>query len=118
MLRTMLRAKLHRANVTEARLDYEGSLTVDRDLLDAAGMLPYEQILVANIDNGRRFTTYLIEGEGGSGTICVNGAAARHAAKNDRIIVMAFGLVDESEAAGHHPTVVVLDRRNRIVRKS
>ena len=118
MLRTMLRSKLHMARVTEANLEYMGSLTVDRDLLDAVDMVPMEQIHVANVSNGERFVTYLFEGERGSGVVCVNGAAARLAQPGDRIIVMAYGLVDESEVADHQPKVAILDDENRISRVS
>lgn len=115
MLRTMLRAKLHRVTVTEADLEYEGSLTVDRDLMDAVGLLPMEQVHCANVNNGARFVTYLFEGERGSGIICVNGAAARLAGPGDLLIVMAYGLVDDSEAEAHQPRVALLDEHNRIV---
>ncbi len=118
MLRIVLRAKLHRAVVTEADLTYEGSLTVDRDLLDAVGMVPSEQVECANVSNGERFTTYLFEGPRGSGIVCVNGAAARLARAGDRLIVMAYGLVTEEEIRTHHPKVALLDERNRIVRQS
>ena len=115
MLRTMLRAKLHRATVTAAVLEYEGSLTVDLDLLDAVGLLASEQIHVANITNGERFVTYLFEGERGSGVICVNGAAARLARPGDQLIIMAYGLMDDAEAETHRPKVAILDESNRIV---
>jgi len=111
----MLRAKLHTARVTEANLEYMGSLTVDRDLMDAVGMVANEQVHVANLTNGERFVTYLFEGERGSGGMCVNGAAAHLATEGDRIIVMAYAVVDESEAAGHRPRVAILDEGNRIV---
>jgi aspartate 1-decarboxylase len=110
----MLRAKLHRATVTEAILEYEGSLTVDRDLLDAVGLLPSEQIHVANITNGERFVTYLFEGDRGSGVICVNGAAARLARPGDQLIIMAYGIMDDAEAETHRPKVAILDQSNRI----
>jgi aspartate 1-decarboxylase len=110
----MLSAKLHRATVTEAILEYEGSLTVDRDLLDAVGLLPNEQIHVANITNGERFITYLFEGERGSGIICVNGAAARLARPGDQLIIMAYGQMDDAEAETHRPKVAILDASNRI----
>lgn len=112
----MLRAKLHSARVTEANLEYMGSLTVDRDLLDAVDIAPNEEVLVANLDNGERFTTYIFEGERGSGVMCVNGAAARLARVGDRIIVMAFGHVTEPEVASHRPKVAILDEKNRIER--
>ncbi len=114
-MRTMLRAKLHRATVTETVLEYEGSLTVDRDLLDAVGLLPNEQIHVANITNGERFVTYLFEGERGSGVICVNGAAARLARPGDQLIIMAYGMMDDAKAEAHRPRVAILDAENRIV---
>jgi aspartate 1-decarboxylase len=101
MSRTMLRAKLHRATVTEALLEYEGSLTVDRDLLDAVGHLPNEQIHEANITNGERFVTYLFEGE-------------RQARPGDQLIIMAYGLVDEEEAETHQPKVAILNETNHI----
>jgi aspartate 1-decarboxylase len=110
----MLRAKLHRATVTEAVLEYEGSLTVDRDLLDAVDLLPGEQIHVANITTGERFVTYLFEGERGSGVICVNGAAARLARPGDQLIIMAYGILEDAEAATHRPRVAILDHCNRI----
>jgi aspartate 1-decarboxylase len=111
----MLRAKLHTATVTQANPEYVGSLTVDRDLLDAVGLVEHEQVLCANLANGERFTTYIFEGERGSGVIGVNGAAARLASEGDRLIVMAFGIVDESEIAGHRPKVAILDDQNRVV---
>lgn len=114
MIRIMLRAKLHAARVTEANVEYLGSLAVDRDLLDAVGMVENEQVVCANLENGERFTTYIIEAERGSGVVCANGAAARLATKGDRLIVMAFGLVDESELEAHRPRVALLDERNRI----
>ena len=116
MLRTMLRSKLHMARVTEANLEYMGSLTVDRDLMDAVGMVPNEQILVANHANGERFTTYLFEGERGSGVICVNGAAAHLAKEGDRIIVMTFAQLDETEVVAHRPQVAILTEDNLIDR--
>jgi aspartate 1-decarboxylase len=116
MMRSLLRAKLHSARVTEANLEYMGSITIDRDLLDAVGLVPNEQVLVANLANGERFTTYVFEGERGSGVMCVNGAASRLARVGDRIIVMAFGLFTEDEVAAHLPKVAILDTGNRIER--
>jgi len=115
MLRSMLKAKLHMARVTEANLEYMGSLTVDRDLMDAVGMVPNEQVHVANLANGERFTTYLFEGKRGSGVMCVNGAAAHLAKEGDRIIVMTYASLDESEIADHRPRVAILDEGNRIL---
>jgi aspartate 1-decarboxylase len=114
MQREVLRGKIHRAVVTEANLEYEGSLTVDAGLLEAAGLAPYEKVDVYNISNGNRFSTYLIEGPRGSGVICVNGAAAHLAARGDRVIVTGYGLVRAEEARGHRPRVVLVDERNRI----
>jgi aspartate 1-decarboxylase len=114
MQREVLRGKIHRATVTEANLEYEGSLTVDRDLMDAAGLAPYERIDVYDVTNGSRFSTYLIEGARGSGVICVNGAAAHLARAGDRVIITGYGLATEAELKSHHPKVVLVDERNRI----
>jgi len=114
MHREVLRGKIHRATVTEANLEYEGSLTVDRELLEAAGFSAHEKIDVYNLTNGNRFSTYLIEGPPGSGVICVNGAAAHLARRGDKIIVTAYGLAAEAEARTHHPRVVLVDEENRI----
>ncbi|MDO9443931.1 MAG: aspartate 1-decarboxylase [Dehalococcoidia bacterium] len=113
--RTMLRGKIHRATVTEANVDYVGSLTVDNDLLRAADILPYEQVLVVNLRNGARLETYAIEGEAGSGVICANGAAAHLIHPGDLVIVMSYHLVDDREAAEVEPQVVFVDPANRIV---
>jgi len=114
MLREMLIGKLHRGVVTECRLDYEGSLTVDQDLIDAAGMLVHQKIQVLDINNGSRIETYLIPGPRGSRHIQVNGAAARLFHKGDRVIVCAFGILDDAEARAVQPRVVLLDEQNRI----
>ncbi len=114
MQREILRGKIHRATVTEANLEYEGSLTVDVELMEAAGLAPYERIDVYDITNGSRFSTYLIEGPRGSGVICVNGAAAHLARAGDRIIITGYGLATEAEIRGHKPRVVLVDERNRI----
>ena len=113
MLVTMMRAKLHRATVTQADLDYEGSIAIDRDLLDASTLLPHEQVDVLNITTGARFTTYAIEAPRGSRTIGVNGAAARLVQKGDRVIVVAYGQLPVEEARNYAPTVVLLDDDNR-----
>ena len=115
MQRFMLYAKIHRATVTQADLHYVGSLTVDRDLLDAAGLLPGEQVDVVDIDNGNRLTTYVIEGERGSGIICINGAAARLVSPGDKVIVIAYAAMDDAEARTFEPQVVFVDDDNRIV---
>jgi len=110
---TMLKAKLHMARVTQADLDYEGSLAIDQDLLDAVGILPYEKIMVANVENGERLETYAISAERGSRTICLNGAAAHKGKCGDRIIVFAFASMSEDEARNHHPRVLILDAENQ-----
>lgn len=115
MLRTMFKSKIHRATVTHAELHYVGSLTVDQDLLDAADLLPGEQVSVVDIANGNRFETYLIPGERGSGVIGVNGAAAHLASVGDLVIVMSYAQLDDEEARRFVPTVVHVDADNRIV---
>ena len=115
MQRFMLYAKIHRATVTQADLHDVVSLTVDRDLLDAAGLLPGERVDVVDIDNGNRLTTYVIEGERGSGTLCINGAAARLIAPGDKVIVIAYAAMDDAEARTFEPHVVFVDEHNRVV---
>ncbi len=115
MLRTMFKSKIHRATVTHAELHYVGSLTVDQDLLDAADLLPGEQVSVVDIANGNRFETYLIPGERGSGVIGVNGAAAHLAGVGDLVIVMSYAQMDDAEARSFVPSVVHVDAANRIV---
>ena len=114
MLLTMLKAKLHRATVTGADMHYEGSIGIDRDLLDASGILPHEQVDVLNITNGQRFTTYAIEAPRGSRVIGVNGAAARLVQKGDKVIVVTYGMLPAEEARNYAPTVVLLDDANEI----
>jgi aspartate 1-decarboxylase len=116
MLVTMMKSKLHRATVTQADLDYEGSIAIDRDLLDAAGIFPNEQVDVLNITNGARFTTYAIEAPRGSKVIGVNGAAARLVQKNDKVIVVTYGQLEQEEARQWEPNVVLLDDHNAIKR--
>ncbi len=113
---TMLKGKIHRATVTEAALDYVGSITVDEDLLDAAGILEYEYVQIADVDNGERFETYTIAGERGSGMICLNGAAARKVQVGDKIIIMAYASMTHDEAKKHKPNVVFIDDDNKIIR--
>ncbi|HWO73011.1 MAG TPA: aspartate 1-decarboxylase [Dehalococcoidia bacterium] len=115
-MRTMLRAKIHRATVTEAKLDYEGSITLDGELMDAAGILPFEQVHVLNINSGARLQTYAIEGERGSGVVCVNGAAARLVQPGDVVIILAYEQMTEAEARSHTPTLVYVDEDNHIKR--
>ncbi|MFQ7291944.1 MAG: aspartate 1-decarboxylase [Monoglobales bacterium] len=110
----MLKGKIHRAVVTQAELDYVGSITVDMDLLDAAGILEYEKVQIVDINNGERFETYTIAGERGSGVICLNGAAARCVQKGDKIIIMAYCTLDTDEAKEHKPKVVFVDSENKI----
>jgi len=114
MHREVLRGKIHRATVTEANLDYEGSLTVDLELIEAASLAPYEKIDVYNVTNGNRFSTYLIQGPRHSGVICVNGAAAHLARDGDKIIITGYGLATIAEVKTHRPRVVVVDEENRI----
>src|SRR4051794_40181987 len=115
MLRPMLLGKIHRATVTDADLHYVGSLTLDAELLDAAGLLPGQQVDVVDVTNGARLTTYAIEGERGSGVVCVNGAAAHLVRPGDVVIVIAYGLLDDAQARERRPDVVFVDDRNRIV---
>ena len=116
MLRTMLKSKIHRATVTEACVDYQGSISIDSDLLDAADILEYEQVQIYNVSNGERFATYVIRGEAGSGVICLNGAAARKVAKDDLIIIASYVMVDEEKTRGWRPTCILLDGNNKIKR--
>lgn len=118
MQRHLMKSKIHRATITSADLHYEGSLTVDADLLDAADLRTHEEVQVVNVNNGARFSTYVIPGPRGSGVIQLNGAAARLGMAGDLVIVISYGLYDEAEAARHHPTVVFVDEKNRVVRPS
>ena len=114
MLQTMMKAKLHRATVTQADLEYEGSIAIDRDLLDTSGILPHEQVDVLNITNGARFTTYAIEAPRGSRVIGVNGAAARLVQKKDKVIIVTYGQLPAEQARNYTPNVVLLDDGNHI----
>ena len=116
MQATMLSGKIHRATVTQAELGYVGSITIDEDLMDAAGILEYQRVEIADVDNGARFATYVIAGERGSGIVCLNGAAARCACVGDKVIVMAYAEMNEAEAREHRPSVVFVDDTNRIAR--
>lgn len=115
MLRTMLTAKIHRATVTQADLHYVGSLTIDEDLMDAAGLLAGEQVHVVDIDNGNRLVTYAITGPRGSGVIGINGAAARLVSPGDLVIIIAYGQLSDAEARAYEPRIVHVDADNRIV---
>ena len=114
----MLKGKIHRATVIQAELDYVGSITVDEELLEAAGILEYEKVQIVDVNNGSRFETYTICGERGSGMICLNGAAARCVSTGDKIIIMAYGQYDSEEAKNHKPSVVFVDEKNKISRIS
>jgi aspartate 1-decarboxylase len=109
---TLMKSKLHKAKVTETLIDYEGSIAIDEDLMEAAGILPNEQVHIFNINNGQRFITYAIIGTRGSKTIAVNGAAARMVHINDRIIIVAYGIMSSEEAKNFHPKVILLDSDN------
>ena len=111
---TMLKSKIHRATVTQAELDYVGSITIDIDLLNASSIREYEQVQIVNINNGARFTTYTIAGEPGSGLICLNGAAARHVQVDDKIIIMCYAVLNETEVESHKPLVIFVDENNKI----
>ena len=113
MLLTLLKAKIHRATVTQCDLNYEGSISVDAGLLERSGILPHEQVDVLNINNGMRFTTYAIPAPAGSGTIGVNGAAARLAQKGDLVIIVAYARMEEAEAKSYSPRVLLVDGNNR-----
>jgi aspartate 1-decarboxylase len=117
MRRTLFKSKIHRATVTHADLEYEGSVTIDEDLMEAANVLEYEAIHVWNITRGTRLQTYAIRGERGSGIICINGAAAHLNKPGDMVILATFAEMDEAEARTFQPTVVLVDRQNRIVEK-
>ncbi len=114
MQRTMCKGKIHRATVTQANLNYVGSITIDADLLEAADIYPYEIVQVVNVNNGSRLETYTIAGARGSGVICLNGAAARHAVEGDIVIILSFGQYDEKEIRELEPRLVFVDADNRI----
>jgi len=114
MRRTIFKSKIHRATVTHADLDYEGSVTLDADLMRAADILPYEQVAIWNVTRGSRLETYALEAPAGSGVVCVNGAAAHHNRPGDLVIIATFAEMEEAEARAHQPTVVLVDEQNRI----
>lgn len=114
MQRYMLKSKIHRATITDANLNYEGSLTIDRTLMDAVGLIPFEKIKVYNINNGERFDTYVIEGRPGAGQICLNGAAARKGLTGDLIIIVSYALYAEEELVDYQPRIVTLHPDNSI----
>lgn len=116
MQRQILGGKIQRVTVTEARVDYEGSITIDEALMKAAGFLPFEKVAIANLTNGARMETYAIPGAAGSGTICLNGGCAKHGKPGDLLIVMTFVVLDEKELSSYHPLVVSVDAKNQLVR--
>ena len=113
MLRVMLKSKIHRATITEADLSYEGSVTIDANLMQAANILPYEMVHIFNISNGERFQTYAIDGAAGSGVMCLNGAAARKGTPGDLIIIATFATYDDAVLDEHHPEIILVDSQNR-----
>ena len=113
MLISVCKSKIHRATITDANLDYVGSITIDADLIKRADLIPYEKVQIANISNGERFETYVIEGKAGSGVIALNGAAARKGSVGDLIIIIAYGHIEKSEADGFKPRIVHVDKNNR-----
>lgn len=117
MLKQLLNGKIHRATVTEARIDYAGSITIDNLLLKAAGISPFEKVLIANLNNGSRIESYAIPGPAGSGVICLNGGAAKHGRIGDIVIIMSFGIFSEKESKKHKPKNVYVNSMNRIVKK-
>jgi len=116
-MRIMLKSKIHRATVTDANIDYEGSITIDKKLMAEADILPHEQVQVLNINNGARFSTYAIEGQESSGEICLNGAAARLAVKGDLVIILTYTNLTEEEAINYTPKIVHVNERNEVVHK-
>ncbi|MFP4052318.1 MAG: aspartate 1-decarboxylase [Phycisphaerae bacterium] len=117
MLQKVLKSKIHRATVTEAMIDYVGSITIDRDLMDATGIVGGECVLVADMTDGARFETYVMEGERGSGVICINGAAARLVTVGDEVIIMAFAYADGEEVKTLKPSIALVDKQNKITER-
>ena len=115
MYRQILKAKIHRATVTDSRVDYEGSITIDEELMKTADILPWEKVLIANLNNGSRIESYAIPGESGSGVVCMNGGAAKHAHKGDLVVIMTFAVLTDEEVERHEPRVVYVDKQNRIL---
>ena len=114
MFRTMMKGKIHRARVTEANLNYVGSITIDEDILDAVDMLPNEKVQIVNNNNGARFETYIIPGKRGSGTVCLNGAAARLVQEGDVVIILTYAMMSEEEVRAHKPKVAIMNENNEI----
>jgi len=117
MQRIVLKSKIHRATITEADLNYEGSMTIDKDLMEKAGVVSFEQVKIYNINNGERFDTYAIEGERGSGVIGLNGAAARKGHVGDLVIIACYCMMEDSEMTGYHPEILLIDENNRVKMK-
>ncbi len=115
MYLTMLKSKIHRVKVTQSELNYVGSITIDKELMDAAGLVEYEKVQIVDIDNGARFETYVITGERNSGCVCLNGAAARCVQVGDKVIIMAYAQMLTSEIENHHPKVVFVNEKNEII---
>ncbi len=114
MKREFLKSKIHRAVITESNLEYEGSITIDEEIMEAARLKPYERVYIYNINNGARFDTYVIAGAAGSGTIGLNGAAARLGEIGDKIIIVSYCILSEEEASGFQPTIILMDEKNKI----
>lgn len=117
MLRCVLRAKIHMATVTEANLAYEGSISIDEGILEEAGILPYEQVMISNVNNGERLDTYVIPGAKNSGEICLNGPTARKGVVGDKIIIFCYSYYDDTSCSDLKPTIIMLDQKNRIIKK-
>ena len=113
---SLLKCKIHRATITECDLDYEGSISIDSELIEKAGLLPFERVDILNINNGERLTTYVIEAPGGSGTIGLNGAAARKAVAGDKVIIVAYCSLHRNEASKHKPVILLMDDENKITK--
>ena len=117
MIRVLMKSKIHGATVTEANLRYTGSITIDKNLMKASSIIPFERVQIVNLNNGTRVETYVLEGQAGTGTICMNGAAARWAEIGDKVIIISYGLMNEREIKKHHPTVLFVDDKNRVKKK-
>ena len=115
MFREFLESKIHRATVTDANLNYVGSITIDEDLMNAAKMREWQKVEILDINNGERFQTYIIKGEAGSGVICLNGAAARKVQKGDKVIIVTYAILNEQEIENYQPNIVIVDDKNRII---
>ena len=116
MIRVMMKSKIHGATVTEANLRYTGSITIDKNLLRASDIAPFERVQIVNLHNGSRVETYVLEGQAGSGTICMNGAAARWAEVGDKVIIISYALLAQKEIKKHRPKVIFVDEKNRVNR--